>query len=62
MTEYAIQALFNGLLVTVGLYALWSFMKVMSPRQRGWSALLAGLASAVASFLITALIVSATSG
>jgi hypothetical protein len=37
-------------------------MKAMSPTQRGWSALIAGAVSAVASFVITALIVSATSG
>lgn len=60
MTEYVVQGLFNGLVVTVGLYALWSFIGAMSPRQRGWSALFAGLVSAVASIVITAVIVTAT--
>jgi hypothetical protein len=62
MTEYVIQGLFNGLLVTVGLYALWSLMKAMSPSQRGWSALVAGLVSAAASIGITAFIIATTSG
>lgn len=61
MATLLVQALFNGLLVTVGLYALWSLMKAMPPRQRGWSALVAGSVSAVASLAITLAIMSASS-
>lgn len=58
MSQYILPSLINGVVVAAGLFVLWSLvggMKQLPAGTRvGWAAL-AGVVSAVAAFVITAL-------
>jgi hypothetical protein len=51
MGSYLVQALVNGIGVAVGLYVLWSFTRTAPGRRAGYAAV-AGLVSAVLTFVI----------
>ena len=53
MGEYLLQALVNGAGVAIGLCMLWSFVGT-APGSRAGHAAVAGLVSAVVTFVLTA--------
>lgn len=60
MSEYVLASLLNGISVFVGLYVLWSILKVSTTKQRAVSALVAGVVSGIVTLLIYAFIIGPT--
>lgn len=63
MSQYIVPSLTNGLAVALGLFALWSFvggMKNLPAGARGTWAVVAGVVSAVVTFVVTAAIAGST--
>jgi hypothetical protein len=50
------QAVLNGVLVAIGLYALWRYMPRHAPGERLQAAAVAGAVSGVATLVVRALV------
>lgn len=60
MSDFIIPALIGGISVFVGLFILWSVLRFATPRQRAGYAAIAGVVSALATLIISAVITGLT--
>lgn len=60
MTQYIVQALINGLSVTVGLFLLWSVISRLPRKAKTIGSITAGLVSALITLVISSMAAGAT--
>lgn len=60
MTQYIVQALINGLSVTVGLFLLWSVISRLPRKAKTIGSIAAGLVSALITLVISSMAAGAT--